>query len=191
MSKSSKNDEKNLAQPLLGGNGEGAADASSETGSDFHLAATYMGVDKATLLNTGAEGLSSAEAEQRLLKFGKNELEEKKKNPWIELLKTFIAPIPIMIWIAILVEFIEALTKDSQEYADVAVLLILQFLNSIIGWYEELKAGNAIEALKKSLLKFITSLNSVSRARSVCPALVMRAQGRAIGAFRRRDSKCE
>ena len=34
---------------------------------------------------------------------------------------------------------------------DFAVLLILQLLNSFIGWYEELKAGNAIEALKKSL----------------------------------------
>ena len=34
-------------------------------------------------LNTSESGLSSKEAEIRILKYGKNELEEKKKKSWL------------------------------------------------------------------------------------------------------------
>ena len=40
----------------------------------------YMGVDKATLLNTPEEGLTEVEAERRLQLFGTNELSRKRKT---------------------------------------------------------------------------------------------------------------
>ena len=73
---------------------------------EFHPSSAGDGVDE-SLLNTGPDGLTSEEAASRLARFGKNELTEKKVSPWVKLLKSFIAPIPIMIWIAILVEIIE------------------------------------------------------------------------------------
>ena len=37
------------------------------------------------------------------------------------------------------------------DWSDFFVLLTLQILNATIGWYEDMKAGNAVAALKASL----------------------------------------
>lgn len=105
----------------------------------------YMGVDRRSLLNTPESGLSTVEAARRLKQFGPNELEENEKSPLLKLLEQFWGPMPIMIWIAI---FVELLTNDIPDFL---VLLLLQLLNGVVGWYEENKAGNAVAALKASL----------------------------------------
>jgi magnesium-transporting ATPase (P-type) len=56
-----------------------------------------MGVPKNLLLNTGPTGLTEDEAERRLQKFGKNQLEEKKDNPLLKLVMSFLSPMAIMI----------------------------------------------------------------------------------------------
>lgn len=50
-----------------------------------------------------------------------------------------------MIWAAVVMEVLRL------DWMDLAVLLLLQFLNGILGWYEERNAGIAIEALKQQL----------------------------------------
>ena len=107
------------------------------------------------------EGLTSQEAARRLAQYGPNELPENKKNPWILLLEAFWGPMPIMIWIAIIVELIVGISKSVQgksgavgpdeHYVDFIVLLILQTANAVVGWHEEIKAGDAVAALKGSL----------------------------------------
>ena len=87
------------ATPLLPAGPEGSS----------HDDAYYMGVPKNLLLNTGPTGLTEDEAERRLQKFGKNQLEEKKDNPLLKLVMSFLSPMAIMIWIAIA---IEAIIKD-------------------------------------------------------------------------------
>ena len=52
---------------------------------------------------------------------------------------------PIMIWIAIVVE------AAISNWIDMAILLFIQFANASIGFYEITKAGDAVAALKKSL----------------------------------------
>ena len=54
-------------------------------------------------------------------------------------------PMPIMIWMAAIVE------AGIQNYADMAILLFIQFANASIGFYEITKAGDAVAALKASL----------------------------------------
>jgi H+-transporting ATPase len=49
-------------------------------------------------------GLTSEEAQVRLEKYGKNELPEKVTPKWLLFLSQFWAPMPIMIWIAIIIE---------------------------------------------------------------------------------------
>ena len=103
-------------------------------------------VAKATLVATDPEtGLTTAEVQTRTVKFGPNMLEEKKRNKLLELLKCFWGPMPIMIWIAMFVEILE------EDWPDMGVLLALQLVNGVLGWYEDMKAGDAIEALKASL----------------------------------------
>ena len=91
------------------------------------------------------EGLSSEEAEIRLQKYGRNSLPEKVTPGWLIFLKCLWGPMPLALWIAIIVEF--ALSN----FPDGGILLFIQFANATIGWYETTKAGDAVEALKKSL----------------------------------------
>ena len=48
---------------------------------------------------------------------------------------------PGMIWGAIIIEAVIASTKSSREWADFSVLLVLQILNAVLGWYEDMKAS--------------------------------------------------
>lgn len=50
------------------------------------------------------EGLTTEEAEKRLAQFGRNELPEKMTPKWLIFLQQFWAPMPIMIWLAIIIE---------------------------------------------------------------------------------------
>jgi len=105
-------------------------------------------------------GLTEAQAQERLKLFGYNELPVTEKNIWLMLLKEFIGPMPIIVWIAIILETVESIIEygdgegsaGNSDMADVVALILLQFLNVFVGFFEELKADEAIEALKKSLL---------------------------------------
>lgn len=131
------------------------SDESSDSGgSDGPLTNDqyYMGVDKATLLNTPEEGLTEVEAERRLQLFGTNELSRKEENVWVKLALEFVQPMPLMIWAAILIESLEAYVHSSpDDVVDVLVLIVLQLLNVLVGFIEELKAGDSIAALRDSL----------------------------------------
>jgi len=105
----------------------------------------YLGEPKAELFGTPAEGLSEAEAKSRLERFGRNELPEKRKSPLIKLLLTFVQPMALMIWVAIILE------GATGAWPAFGMLLFLQLLNSFVGWYEDFKAGNAVLALKAAL----------------------------------------
>lgn len=76
------------------------------------------------------KGLTTAEAEERLLKYGRNELPEKNDPKWLIFLRQFWAPMPIMIWIAIIIEL------GIQNYIDMGILLFIQFANGSISFYE-------------------------------------------------------
>ena len=90
-------------------------------------------------------GLSTAEAEQGILKYGRNELPEKVIPKWYIFVSQLWEPMPIMIWIAAIIE------AGIQNYIDMAILFFILFANASIGFYEITKAGDAVAALKKSL----------------------------------------
>ncbi|GBG70142.1 hypothetical protein CBR_g6273 [Chara braunii] len=92
-----------------------------------------------------SKGLTSEEASNLLAIHGRNELEEKVTPSWLIFLRQLYAPMPILIWIAILVEL------AIKNWLDAGILLIIQLCNATIGWYETTKAGNAVAALKASL----------------------------------------
>jgi H+-transporting ATPase len=96
-------------------------------------------------LGTSADGLSAEEAKKRLEQYGYNELEEKRESPVMLFLSYFRGPIPYMIMAAALISGI------LHHIPTLLIILVLLFLNAIIGFREEHQAGNAIEALKKKL----------------------------------------
>jgi len=64
---------------------------------------------------------------------------------------------PIMIWIAIFIEVAITIANQVDEghpgtnWIDAIILLGIQFLNATLGWYETIKAADAVAALKASL----------------------------------------
>jgi len=96
------------------------------------------------------DGLTSEQALVLLEKWGKNELTEIITPKWLIFLRLLTGPMPIMLWLAALIEFIIG------SYADGGILLGIQFLNAGISFYETNKAGSAVAALKASLKPLAT-----------------------------------
>ena len=96
------------------------------------------------------DGISSTEAKELLNKWGPNKLPEKIIPKWYIYVQQLWQPMPIMIWIAVIIE------AGIQNWADMAILLFIQFANSTIGYTEIVKAGDAVAALKNSLKPLAT-----------------------------------
>ena len=92
-----------------------------------------------------SSGLTSAEAAALLAQHGPNCLEDKSTPKWLIFLRLLYQPMPVMIWIAIIVE------AAIQNWTDMGILLGIQFGNAFLGYYETTKAGDAVAALKASL----------------------------------------
>ena len=96
------------------------------------------------------EGLSTAEAQSRLAKDGPNKLKEPKKDPVI---KRFFAqmadPMVIMLLIAAVISAVAGAYTGEGGIADVAIILFVVVVNSVLGVVQEGKAEEALAALQK------------------------------------------
>ena len=95
------------------------------------------------LLATGPDGLSDAEVQVRLRDFGKNSLKEKKTSRFIIFLRQFNS---ILVYILIIAAIISLFVSDVKDFF---IILIIIGVNSIIGFWQEVKAEASLDALKK------------------------------------------
>ena len=99
-------------------------------------------------LDVTAQGLSGAQAAERLQKYGPNRLKEAPKPT---LLQRFIEQLkdPMLI-ILMVAAAVSAVTNyfSGEGFAEVFIILIVVLLNAILGVYQESKAEAAIEALQ-------------------------------------------
>ena len=105
----------------------------------------------AELESDKTKGLSSTEAEERLVKFGENSLGEEKKVPlWKKFLSQFAdAMVIILVVAAVLSGYMAYRENDPNGWIDVGVILAIIILNAVLGVYQEGKADQALAALKK------------------------------------------
>ncbi|MGA7367804.1 MAG: plasma-membrane proton-efflux P-type ATPase [Nitrososphaeraceae archaeon] len=96
-------------------------------------------------LSSNKEGLSSAEAEKRLQKYGYNDIQERKVNAVKKFLGYFWNPIPWMIEAAAVISAIIG------HWEDFFIIIVLLLLNAVVGFWQEHKADNAINLLKQRL----------------------------------------
>jgi H+-transporting ATPase len=96
-------------------------------------------------LGSSPDGLSQAEAQNRLAQYGPNEIKEEKTNAFLKFLTYFWGPIPWMIEAAVI------LSGIVRHWLDFFIILLLLCSNAVVGFWEEHQAGNAIAALKAKL----------------------------------------
>ena len=100
-------------------------------------------------LGVGPEGLTTAQAEERLAKYGPNKLKEAEKptllQRFIEQLKD---PMLIILMAAAAVSALTGMLSGHNEWAEVIIIMAVVLLNAILGVVQESKAEAAIEALQ-------------------------------------------
>jgi H+-transporting ATPase len=90
-------------------------------------------------------GLTSAEVIELRQRYGLNNIPQEKKHPLLKFLGYFWGPIPWMIEAAAILSAVIA------HWEDFAIILLLLITNAVVGFFQERKAENAIELLKKQL----------------------------------------
>ena len=94
-----------------------------------------------------AQGLSKAEAQQRLQKYGRNELAGKPKEPgWQAFLRQYKDFMQILLLGAAIVNLVV-----TQEWGTTLVLIVLTIFNAVLGLNRESKAEASLAALEKMM----------------------------------------
>ncbi len=97
-------------------------------------------------LRTGRDGLSSTEAQRRLLQYGPNALQRRGGRRWpAELARQFTHPLALLLWLAAGL----LLIVGSNVVAAAVILIIV--LNAAFSFAQELQAERAVEALARYL----------------------------------------
>ncbi|SHH42244.1 cation-translocating P-type ATPase [Clostridium intestinale] len=127
-------------------------------------------------------GLSDEEAKKRLSEYGPNRLSTKKKKTLLQLFISQLAD--VMIYILFGAAIISAMVG---EISDSIIILIVIFINAIIGVVQESKAEKALEALKelstpKAIVKRGGELKEVQSEEVVLGDIVVIDAGRFIPA---------
>lgn len=100
-------------------------------------------------VESSENGLTSAQARERLTRDGANKLdEEKKESLLIRFFKQLLDPMIIILIVAAIFSAIIAV-MEKEFPADVIIILSVVIINTILGIYQESKAEKAIEALQK------------------------------------------
>jgi cation-transporting ATPase F len=92
-------------------------------------------------------GLTNDEVAERLLRHGENLVKVRAGTPgWLRLMRQFTAPLVLVLIAA------AAVTGLLGEWVDASVILIVVFVNAIVGFLQESKAEHALEALMKRVV---------------------------------------
>lgn len=109
---------------------------------------------------SGAEGLSSEEAERRLEEYGFNQLISKKKKTFLQMfLAQFWSFMILILLIAAIVSGVVGV-MNGEGLVDTFVILGILILNAFIGAFQERKAESSLEALKKLSAPFTKVLRN-------------------------------
>ena len=90
------------------------------------------------------QGLTTAQVEERLIKYGENKLKEGEKK---SIIRMFLEQLND--WLIYILLGATVLTIIVGEYADAIIILAVVLINAVIGVIQEEKASKAVEALKK------------------------------------------
>jgi Ca2+-transporting ATPase len=118
-------------------------------------------------LGSNQLGLSTAQAEEKTRQFGPNELEEAKKKGVLTMVWAQFKD--VMVLILLVAAIISGLIGD---LTDTIVILVIVFLNALIGFLQEYRADKAIKALRQMAITNVRILRDGSTSWLPATALV-------------------
>jgi sodium/potassium-transporting ATPase subunit alpha len=110
-------------------------------------------LDAVASLKSAVTGLSSAEAERRLVEFGPNEVEKVAGVPlWLRLMKEFITFFSLLLWVAAGLAFIAEWSEPGEGMAKVAyAIVIVIVVSGLFSFWQEYRVEQTLAALRKLL----------------------------------------
>ena len=102
-------------------------------------------------LQSSSKGLSSEEAQKRLLEYGPNELKEKEKRTLFMMFLDQFKDFMILVLIAAAI-----ISGIIGELVDTIAIIVIVVLNAVIGFVQEYRAEKAMAALKKMAAQIAT-----------------------------------
>jgi magnesium-transporting ATPase (P-type) len=102
-------------------------------------------------LQTSPQGLTAAEAMQRLKKFGYNELKTARPGALIRFMRQFHNPLVYILLVAATITTFLSM-MGNEMWADTIVIIGVVVLNAILGFIQEGKAERALEALQSMIV---------------------------------------
>ena len=96
------------------------------------------------------QGLTEKEVQERQAKYGKNKLQEKKKESFIvKFIKQFNDFMIIILIIASIISAVVSKMQGEHDYVDSIIIIGIVVFNALMGVIQEAKAEKSIEALKQ------------------------------------------
>src|ERR1017187_1021335 len=106
-------------------------------------------------LQTSTTGLTVSEAQNRLVRYGQNILRNESKKSVFELLiKQLKSSLVYLLLVAASLSFV------LREFSDGVVILVILFINTGLGFYQEFRSEKAVEKLQKLVDKDILVIRS-------------------------------
>ena len=116
-------------------------------------------------LQSHYDGLSSNEAEKRLIWYGKNHIDTGEKTSALSLFLEQFKDILVLILIAagIITAIIGIIEYNIDQAVDFLAIAIVVILNASLGFYQEYSAEKAIESLKKLAVSEVTVIRKKTK----------------------------
>jgi magnesium-transporting ATPase (P-type) len=119
------------------------------------------------VLGTRPQGLTQAEAEERLERFGRNAIRELKRKPlYLKFLDNFTHLMAILLWIGGIVAFIAQMPQLG------FAIWMVNLINGSFSFWQEYKAEKATEALRRLLTQYARVLRDGEERQILAEELV-------------------
>ncbi|MEI3402261.1 MAG: HAD-IC family P-type ATPase [Clostridia bacterium] len=101
--------------------------------------------------NVKEEGLTDEEVEQKVSKYGHNEVTQSKPQKWYHyLLRSLFTPFnSILIGIALILCYTDVYLAEAPSYANIIVILVLVTVSTFLDFFSEYRSNKAAEKLKQ------------------------------------------
>lgn len=121
------------------------------------------------MMKSSAKGISEEEVDDRILKYGLNQVDYDKSPAWyLQLIKSFANPFSLSLLAIIIISFVINVllaAPGEHDYKTVVVISMLVVISSLLSFFQEYRSNRAAEKLKSMVKNTATVLrNSTDEA---------------------------